>query len=64
MPVKQSASKEDFLVAIGLNMQRAEDKQKLVIMWVSTPPLPQRYDKASWSASADMDARTRSRLTG
>ncbi|MCJ1476595.1 hypothetical protein MMC13_005261 [Lambiella insularis] len=33
MPVKQSASKEEFLVAIGLNQQDPEDRKKFCAMW-------------------------------
>ena len=35
MPVKQSASKGEFCVAIGLDQQSIEDKRKLCLMWVS-----------------------------
>lgn len=34
MPVKQSASKEEFLIAIGLNQQDSEDRRKFCAMWV------------------------------
>ena len=34
MPVKQSASKEEFLVAIGLNQQDSDDRRKFCDMWV------------------------------
>jgi hypothetical protein len=37
MPVKQSASKEDFLKALGLNVSNPEDKMRLQQMWVSRP---------------------------
>ncbi|MCJ1401272.1 hypothetical protein MMC11_004484 [Xylographa trunciseda] len=33
MPVKQSASKEEFLVAIGLNQQDPDDRRKFCAMW-------------------------------
>ena len=36
MPVKQSASREEFLKALGLNTNNPEDKLKLQQMWVST----------------------------
>ena len=35
MPVKQSASKEDFLKALGLNVALPDDKRRLQQMWVS-----------------------------
>ena len=35
MAVKQSASKEEFLKALGLNQQNPGDKRKLGEMWVS-----------------------------
>ncbi|KAI4148837.1 MAG: hypothetical protein LQ340_004914 [Diploschistes diacapsis] len=33
MPVKQSASKDEFLKALGLNVNSAEDKLRLQQMW-------------------------------
>ena len=35
MPVKQSASKEEFLRALGLNVSDPDDKRRLQAMWVS-----------------------------